>query len=64
MSLTTDTVFKGTANIFPISLFLNKLGFRRHGFPADDPAESENLTTDILSIALVRRSQMRGIKNP
>ena len=60
----TDTVSQSTANIFPISLFLNKLGFRRHGFPADDPAELENLTTDILSIARVRRSQMTGIKNP
>lgn len=54
MSLITNTTFEDTADIFPISLLRNKVGFRKHGLPADDLAESEDVTADVLSIALVR----------
>lgn len=54
MSLIPDTAFEDTADICPVHLHLNKLGFRRYAFVADDLAESENLTTDVLSIAVLR----------
>lgn len=44
--------FEDTSDIFPIRLLLNKVNFRKHGLSADDLAESEDLTADILSIGL------------
>ena len=52
--------FEDTTDIFPISLLLNNMGFRKLGLPADDLAESDNL---IVEQSLGKNgSQMVGIK--
>lgn len=55
----TDTAFEDTADIFPITLLLNKVGFRKHGFPAYYLAGSEDLTVDVFSIALLKIGHRR-----
>lgn len=38
--------FKDTTDIFPISLLLNKVGFRKHGLPVDDLVKSDDLIAE------------------
>lgn len=63
MSVITNIASEDIVYIFPISLWLKKMGLRNHILPAYEN-ESEDLTDDVFSIALSKnRSEMTGIKS-